>query len=49
VAFSPPQTAIQEFKMQKSNNDASIGHTLGGVDHTFAARWRMFVRSHYDF
>jgi hypothetical protein len=31
VAFSPPQTAIQEFKMQTSNYDASIGHTLGSV------------------
>lgn len=31
VAFSPPQTAIQEFKMQTSNYDASIGHSLGGV------------------
>jgi hypothetical protein len=31
VAFSPPQTAIQEFKMQTSNYDAAIGHTLGSV------------------
>lgn len=31
VAFSPPQTAIQEFKMQTSNYDASIGHSLGSV------------------
>ena len=31
VAFSPPQTAIQEFKMQTSTYDASIGHTLGSV------------------
>ncbi len=31
VAFSPPQTAVQEFKMQTSTYDASIGHTLGSV------------------
>ena len=31
VAFSPPQTAIQEFKMQTSTYDASIGHTIGSV------------------
>ena len=31
VAFSPPQTAIGEFKMQTSNYDASVGHTLGSV------------------
>jgi hypothetical protein len=31
VAFSPPQTAIQEFKVQTSAFDASIGHTLGSV------------------
>ena len=31
VAFSPPQTAIQEFKMQTSNYDASVGHTLGSL------------------
>ena len=31
VAFSPPQTAIQEFKMQTANYDAAVGHTLGSV------------------
>ena len=31
VAFSPPQTAIGEFKIQTSVFDASIGHTLGAV------------------
>ncbi|HET8549356.1 MAG TPA: carboxypeptidase-like regulatory domain-containing protein [Bryobacteraceae bacterium] len=31
VAFSPPQTAISEFKIQTSQYDASIGHTLGSV------------------
>jgi hypothetical protein len=31
VAFSPPQTAIQEFKMETSTYDASIGHTIGSV------------------
>ncbi len=31
VAFSPPQTAIQEFKMQTATYDASIGHTIGGL------------------
>ena len=29
VAFSPPQTAIVEFKVQTSQFDASIGHTVG--------------------
>jgi hypothetical protein len=31
VAFSPPQTAVQEFKMQTSTYDASVGHTIGSV------------------
>jgi hypothetical protein len=31
VAFSPPQTAIQEFKMQTATYDASIGHTVGSA------------------
>lgn len=31
VAFSPPQTAIQEFKMQTATYDASTGHTIGSV------------------
>lgn len=31
VAFSPPQTAIGEFKVQTSSFDASTGHTLGSV------------------
>ena len=31
VAFSPPQTAVSEFKIQTSQYDASIGHTLGSV------------------
>jgi len=31
VAFSPPQTAIAEFKIQTSMFDASIGHTIGSV------------------
>jgi hypothetical protein len=31
VAFSPPQTAIQEFKMQTATYDASTGHTPGAV------------------
>jgi hypothetical protein len=31
VAFSPPQTAIQEFKMQTATYDASVGHTPGAV------------------
>ncbi|MGH9629164.1 MAG: carboxypeptidase regulatory-like domain-containing protein [Bryobacteraceae bacterium] len=31
VAFSPPQTSIQEFKMQTSTYDASVGHTIGSV------------------
>lgn len=29
VAFSPPQTAIVEFKVQTSQFDAGIGHTVG--------------------
>jgi hypothetical protein len=31
VAFSPPQTSIQEFKMQTATYDASLGHTVGSV------------------
>ncbi|MFN7939072.1 MAG: carboxypeptidase regulatory-like domain-containing protein [Bryobacteraceae bacterium] len=31
VAFSPPQTAIQEFKVQTSAFDASLGHTMGST------------------
>ncbi len=29
VAFSPPQTAISEFKVQTAAFDASLGHTMG--------------------
>lgn len=31
VAFSPPQSAVREFKMQTSAYDASIGHTMGAL------------------
>ncbi len=31
VAFSPPQTAIGEFKVQTSAFDASLGHTMGST------------------
>lgn len=31
VAFSPPQTAISEFKIQTSVYDASLGHTMGST------------------
>ncbi len=31
VAFSPPATAVQEFKVQTSSFDASLGHTGGGT------------------
>jgi hypothetical protein len=31
VAFSPPQASIGEFKVQTSNFDASIGHTMGSA------------------
>lgn len=31
VAFSPPQSAVKEFKMQTSSYDASIGHTMGAL------------------
>ncbi|MBI4893768.1 MAG: TonB-dependent receptor, partial [Acidobacteria bacterium] len=31
VAFSPPQTAISEFKIQTSTFDASLGHTMGST------------------
>ncbi|MBI3696817.1 MAG: carboxypeptidase regulatory-like domain-containing protein [Acidobacteria bacterium] len=31
VAFSPPQTAISEFKVQTTSFDASLGHTPGSV------------------
>ena len=31
VAFSPPQTAVQEFRVQTSSFDASVGHTTGAT------------------
>jgi hypothetical protein len=31
VAFSPPQSSINEFKVQTSSFDASNGHTMGSV------------------
>lgn len=31
VAFSPPATAISEFKVQTSAFDASLGHTMGST------------------
>ena len=31
VAFSPPQIAISEFKVQTSTFDASLGHTMGST------------------
>lgn len=31
VAFSPPQSAISEFKVQTASYDAAIGHTPGSV------------------
>jgi hypothetical protein len=31
VAFSPPQAAIGEFKVQTSAFDASVGHTMGSL------------------
>jgi hypothetical protein len=31
VAFSPPQMALSEFKIQTTPYDASIGHTMGSV------------------
>lgn len=31
VAFSPPSTAISEFKVQTSAFDASLGHTMGST------------------
>lgn len=31
VAFSPPSTAIAEFKVQTSAFDASLGHTMGST------------------
>ena len=37
IAFSPPATAIKEFKMQTSPNDASIGHTIGAITNVSTA------------
>ncbi len=31
IAYSPPISAVREFKMQTTAYDASIGHTMGGV------------------
>jgi hypothetical protein len=37
VAFSPPPTAIKEFKIQTNAYDASIGHTIGAVTNVSTA------------
>lgn len=37
VAFSPPPTAIKEFKIQTSPYDASVGHTIGAVTNVSTA------------
>jgi hypothetical protein len=37
VAFSPPPTAIREFKIQTNPYDASIGHTIGAVTNVSTA------------
>jgi Carboxypeptidase regulatory-like domain/TonB dependent receptor len=31
VGFIPPQTAVDEFKVQTSSFDASVGHTIGSL------------------
>ncbi len=31
IAFSPPSSAVREFKMQTTAYDASVGHTLGSA------------------
>jgi hypothetical protein len=31
VAFSPPQTALAEFRIQTTPYDASVGHTMGSI------------------
>lgn len=31
VAFSPPQMALSEFKIQTTPYDASVGHTMGSI------------------
>ncbi len=37
VAFSPPPTAIREFKIQTNPYDASVGHTIGAVTNVSTA------------
>jgi hypothetical protein len=37
VAFSPPPTAIKEFKIQTNPYDASVGHTIGAVTNVLTA------------
>jgi len=37
VAFSPPATAIKEFKIETSPYDASVGHTIGAVTNVSTA------------
>jgi len=37
VAFSPPPTAIKEFKIQTNPYDASVGHTVGAVTNVSTA------------
>jgi len=31
IAYSPPMSAVREFKMQTTAYDASVGHSMGGV------------------
>ncbi len=37
VAFSPPPTAIKEFKIQTNPYDASVGHTIGAITNVLTA------------
>ncbi len=37
IAFSPPPTAIKEFKIQTNPYDASVGHTIGAVTNVLTA------------
>jgi len=37
IAFSPPPTAVKEFKIQTNPYDASVGHTIGAVTNVLTA------------
>jgi hypothetical protein len=49
VAFSPPPTAIKEFKIQTSPYDASVGHTIGAVTNVSTASGTNLIHGEVHF